>query len=95
MAMNSQLAPQVTPAVPVASFFSQMQLRRLHRKGRAPRHAGTESHNGAFLFIDLVSFTKLGEQLRERGLKGAEVMSDILNAYFQPILSTILSLIHI
>ena len=66
-----------------------MQLRRLHRKGRAPRIAGTESHNGAFLFIDLVSFTKLGEQLRERGLKGAEVMSDILNAYFQPILSTI------
>lgn len=86
---DGQTAQQVTENAPVAAFFSQMQLRRLHRDTAGQRAPGPEDHLGAFLFLDLVSFTKLGEQLSERGLKGAEVMSDILNAYFQPILDMI------
>jgi adenylate cyclase len=76
-------------AAPVSSFFSSMQLRRLLELNEPKQSLSAESHHGAFLFLDLVSFTHLGEQLSEQGVKGAEVLSEVLHAYFEPILSTI------
>jgi len=66
-----------------------MQLRRLLELNEPKQSLSAESHHGAFLFLDLVSFTHLGEQLSEQGVKGAEVLSEVLHAYFEPILSTI------
>ena len=76
-------------SAPVASFFSSMQLRRLLELNEPKQSLSAESHRGAFLFLDLVSFTHLGEQLSEQGVKGAEVLSEVLHAYFEPLLSTI------
>ncbi len=86
---TGQPAEQLKQSAPVGSFFSSMQLRRLKSHTSTQPALSSETHLGAFLFLDLVSFTRLGEQLSEQGLKGAEVLSDVLQAYFRPILDTI------
>ncbi len=48
-----------------------------------------ETLYGAMLFLDIVAFSEVTEQLSDQGPKGAEVLSEVLHAYFRPVLDTI------
>lgn len=91
MTITREAAPTLQEPSTIASFFSSLQLRRLRRNhsNRTIEAPIAEAHHGAFMFLDMVSFTSLGEQLGAQGIKGAEVLSDVLHAYYRPILATI------
>ncbi|MEM6310073.1 MAG: adenylate/guanylate cyclase domain-containing protein [Pseudomonadota bacterium] len=89
MGSEQQADIDLRKPAPITSFFSSLQLRRLQNSGGAVHGPIAESHTGAFLFLDLVAYTQLGEQLGAKGVKGAEDLSEILHAYYSPILGSI------
>lgn len=89
MSTIRQSEPDPVRSPSIASFFSALQLQRLVRRKDAPASPTAEAHTGAFLFLDVVAFTRLGEELSEQGHKGAEVLSDVLHAYYEPMLRQI------
>lgn len=86
---NRQSNNSARPSAPLASFFSALQLRRLQMSGGVQQEPTQEQHEGAFLFLDLVAYTTLAEQLGAKGVKGAEDLSEVLHAYYSPILAQI------
>ncbi len=89
MEADSPTEQPVAQAAPLSSFFSAMHLRRLQKMHDSEHDPSAEPYKGAFLFIDMVAFTSLGERLSKQGVKGAEVLSAVLHDYYVPILATI------
>jgi class 3 adenylate cyclase/tetratricopeptide (TPR) repeat protein len=60
-------------------------LRRVVTKGGV----GERRFDGAVLFADVTGFTSLTERLGSRGPRGAEALTEILNAYFDAVIEAI------
>ncbi|MDH3297135.1 MAG: AAA family ATPase [Gemmatimonadota bacterium] len=69
-------------------FFSHLQLDRL-RAGGVRDTPTRDAFSGALLLIDIVGFSGVTERLGEQGAQGAELLSGVLHAYFEPILASL------
>jgi len=73
----------------LASYVPAMLRRRLE-SGPAPWSLlDMESHEAAVLFADISGFTRLSEQLSDRGPDGLEELTGALNAYFDRLIELI------
>jgi len=70
-------------------YLSRLQVARLSGLSRERTEPAAERFKGALLFLDGSGFTALTEELDRRGLQGAEHLSEVLSAYFEPVLEEI------
>src|SRR5208282_2697313 len=66
----------------LSSYLPAFQVRRVMARGGPPAESTAETCQAVFLFVDVTGFTQLTEQLGQRGLAGAEQLSNALNLYF-------------
>ena len=59
----------------------------IHEKARSNQRSG--QMEVCALFADMAGFTAMTEQLMDKGIEGAEILSSLLNNYFSPILKII------
>ncbi len=73
----------------LAPYFSRLQLRRILAAGPARVEPLAEALSGAVLFLDVAGFTRVTEALGREGPRGAEMLAEILGAYFDVVIETI------
>jgi class 3 adenylate cyclase/tetratricopeptide (TPR) repeat protein len=73
----------------LASYVPALIRRRLAVNPAHLEAPETERVSAAVLFADISGFTRLTEQLAQQGLAGAEKLTDLLNAYFERLITLI------
>lgn len=73
----------------ISSFFPNVAKKTLN-KFKYEDLEGKEFHlSGTFAFADISGFTKLSEELMKLGTEGSEILSNILNFYYENIIKII------
>lgn len=73
----------------LASYVPALLRRRLSGAGAPVAMPDIESHEAAVLFADISGFTRLSEQLSDRGPDGLEELTGALNTYFDRLIELI------
>jgi class 3 adenylate cyclase len=74
---------------PVLSFVPALLRRELRDTPDWSRVPAERRFEGVVLFADISGFTALAARLARRGPEGAEILSNVLNGYFEPQLDVI------
>jgi class 3 adenylate cyclase/tetratricopeptide (TPR) repeat protein len=73
----------------LASFVPVRLRQRFAGLASAPTEPASERIDAAVFFADISGFTKLTEQLAQRGPNGAEELTAVLNSYFERLIALI------
>jgi class 3 adenylate cyclase len=73
----------------VRSYLSELLASRLAERREPLKNPVAERLPAAVLFADISGFTALAETLADRGPRGIEELSDLLNAYFGQLITLI------
>jgi class 3 adenylate cyclase len=73
----------------LASYVPSLILRAIEKNPAPRREPSAATFPAAVLFADITGFTALTERLGQRGPAGAEEMTSILNAYFEPLVALV------
>lgn len=73
----------------LASYLPRFVLERLSLENEDTRRPIADERRGAVLIADVTGFTTITERLAERGAVGAEILTRLLNSFFDHIISTI------
>jgi class 3 adenylate cyclase len=73
----------------LASYVPSLLLRAIEKNPALRREPSAATFPAAVLFADITGFTALTERLGQRGPAGAEEMTSILNAYFEPLVALV------
>src|SRR4051812_22658291 len=73
----------------LASYVPSLILRAVEKDSALRVEPGAATFPAAVLFCDITGFTALTERLGQSGPAGAEEMTSILNAYFEPLVALV------